>query len=340
MSGVIDVYTTHIKIVLISPHYDKIVHLFVNKNMLELKRRYPHHNIITLTKICQGRFVMIRLSAFADEADSTLSGQIEALRRNGVGYVELRGINGTGIAKITEEDAREYKKQLDEGGIAVWSIGSPIGKIKITDDLDAHMELLRHICRLANVFDTDKVRMFSFYEAYNKEELVFSTLKRMVAIADEYGVKLYHENEKEIYGDTAERVLRIIENVKGLGFIYDPANFIESGEHPSVTLDPLFSHMGYFHIKDAMWEGKAIVPAGHGDGEIPRLVSMIGDKDTVLSVEPHLMVFEGYSEFDSTKMQNKYVFASNGEAFDAAITAIKSVITSCGYNEVNGGFRK
>ena len=283
---------------------------------------------------------MIRLSAFADEADSALSGQIEALRRNGVGYIELRGINGTNIAKITEDEATEYKRQLDEGGIKVWSIGSPIGKIKITDDIDEHMELLRHICRLARIFDTDKVRMFSFYGAYDNEELVFSTLRRMVAIADEYGVKLYHENEKEIYGDTAERVLRIIENVKGLSFIYDPANFIESGEHPSVTLEPLFGHMGYFHIKDAMWEGKAIVPAGCGDGEIGKLVSMIGDRDTVLSVEPHLMVFEGYSEFDSTKMQNKYVFASNGEAFDAAITAIKSVITSCGYTESNERFTK
>jgi len=283
---------------------------------------------------------MIRLCAFADEADSRLSGQIDALRRGGVGYIELRGINGTNIAKVTEDEAREYKRELDEGGIKVWSIGSPIGKIKITDDLDAHMDLLRHICRLANIFGADKVRMFSFYDAYDKEELVFSTLRRMIAIADEYGVKLYHENEKEIYGDTAERVLRLIENVEGLYFIYDPANFIESGEHPDVTLKPLFDRMGYFHIKDAMWEGKAIVPAGHGDGRIAELVSMIGDRDVTLSVEPHLMVFEGYSEFDTTKMQNKFMFKSNAEAFDAAIAAIRAVILASGYTERNGGFVK
>ena len=297
--------------------------------------------MITQHKIyVKGDYSMIKLSAFADEADAKLSGQIEALGRNGVGYVELRGINGTNIAKVTEDEAREYKKQLDEGGIKVWSIGSPIGKIKITDDLDSHIELLRHVCRLAVIFGTDKVRMFSFYDAYDKEELVFSTLCRMVAVANEYGVKLYHENEKEIYGDTAERVLRLIENVKGLYFIYDPANFIESGEHPSVTLDQLFDAMGYFHIKDAMWDGKAIVPAGCGDGQIPKLVSMIGERDVTLSVEPHLMVFEGYSEFDSTKMQNKYVFKNNNEAFDAAISAIRSVILAAGYKESDGGFVK
>ena len=79
---------------------------------------------------------MIRLCAFADEADASLRGQIAALKKNGIGLIELRGINGTNISKITEDEARKYKSELDEGGISVWSIGSPIGKIKITDDLD------------------------------------------------------------------------------------------------------------------------------------------------------------------------------------------------------------
>ena len=58
---------------------------------------------------------MIRLSAFADEADSSLSGQIEALRRNQVGYIELRGINGTNISLVTEDEAKEYAKEKNCG---------------------------------------------------------------------------------------------------------------------------------------------------------------------------------------------------------------------------------
>ena len=282
---------------------------------------------------------MIRLCAFADEADASLDGQIDTLLRNGIGLIELRGINGKNISLVTEDEAREYKKALDEGGIRVWSIGSPIGKIKITDDLDAHIDLLRHICRLAIIFDCDKIRMFSFYEAYEAEELVFSTLRRMVEVAKEYGVSLYHENEKEIYGDTASRVRNLVDADLGLNFIYDPANFIESGECPSVTLEPLFDKMGYFHIKDCVFESKAIVPAGYGDGQIDRLVSMI-DGDAVLSIEPHLVVFEGYSSFDTTKMQNVFAYRSNTEAFDAAVAAIKAIILAAGYHEVEGGFEK
>ena len=135
---------------------------------------------------------MIKLCAFADEADKSLEGQIEALRRNGLGYIELRGINGTNISKITYEQAEVYSKQLADAGIKVWSIGSPIGKIKISDDLDAHKALLRHVCRLAKIFGTDKIRMFSFFEAYDCEEKVFSELSEMVKIAKEEGVELYH----------------------------------------------------------------------------------------------------------------------------------------------------
>ena len=282
---------------------------------------------------------MIRLCAFADEADASLAGQIAALRKNGIGLIELRGINGTNISKITEDEARKYKSELDEGGISVWSIGSPIGKIRITDDLDEHINLLRHVCRLANIFECDKVRMFSFYEAYDSESLVINTLNRMVAVAAEYGVKLYHENEKQIYGDTAERVKRLQAAVNGMYYIYDPANFIETGEHPSATLEPLFDTIGYFHIKDATWDEKAIVPAGYGDGEIKKLVSMIKG-DTVLSVEPHLVVFSGYSDFDSTVMQNKFAYKSNTDAFDAAVLAIKAVLVGEGYTECKGEFTK
>lgn len=280
---------------------------------------------------------MIKLCAFADEADSALSGQIEALRRNGIGYIELRGIDGKNISAVTEEEARGYREELDRGGIKVWSIGSPIGKVKISDNQEEHLELLRHICRLAVIFGTDKVRMFSFYEAYESEEAVFAMLRRMVEVAGELGIRLYHENEKDIYGDRLERIERIMANVEGLSYIYDPANFIEVGEEPAKTLPALHHKVGYFHIKDADWQTKAIVPAGEGDGRIAELVDMI-EGDAVLSIEPHLAVFTGYTDFDKTEMKNRFRYSSNTEAFDAAVAAIKAVLTEKGYRPENGGY--
>jgi len=280
---------------------------------------------------------MIRLCAFADEADKMVDGQIEALHRNKIGLIELRGLDGKNVSKLTEDEAREYAKKFSDAGIKVWSIGSPLGKVDISEDIDEYLKLVRHVCRLAKIFGTDKIRMFSFFCAYEHEDKVIDNLKKMVAVAKEEGVQLYHENEKEIFGDTCERVLKIMDKVEGLKFIYDPANFIEVGEDADMTLDTLHSKTDYFHIKDVIAESKTLVPAGHGNGKISELVSRISD-DKVLTLEPHLKVFSGYSDIDATEMKNKFHFDTNDEAFDAAANALKKVLAEAGYKEIEGGF--
>ena len=284
---------------------------------------------------------MIRLAAFADEADSRVEGQIEALKRNGLEYIELRGLDGKNIASISEQEAENYAKMYADAGIKVWSIGSPIGKVALDSDLEAHKNTLRHVCRLANIFGTERIRMFSFYKAYEEEEKVLSELSEMVKIADEYGAKLYHENEKEIFGDTLERVIKIRDSVKGLCHIYDPANYLECKQDADETLAALHATTDYFHIKDVISATGELVPAGYGDGKIGKLVAMIpADDDKTLTLEPHLAIFAGYSDIDNTEMKNKFKFNSNGEAFDAAVNALKAVLEAEGYKKVDGGFAK
>lgn len=285
---------------------------------------------------------MIRLSAFADEASSSLEGQIDALTRNQISYLEVRGINGVNVAKMTEEQAKEHAERLAQAGISVWSVGSPIGKVDISCDFEEYREKVRHVCRLAQIFGTDKIRMFSFFHAYEEEKKVFFYLSEMVKIAEEYGVRLYHENEKKIYGDTVERVRKIRENVPGLYYVYDPANYLEVGEDSAMSLDALHASTDYFHIKDVIRETGELVPAGYGDGRIGELVARIGNDDRVLTLEPHLAVFGGYSEIDDSKMKNKFHFATNNEAFDAAAATLKKVLAEQGYvyNKVAGGYEK
>ncbi len=284
---------------------------------------------------------MIRLSAFADEASKSLEGQIAALKRNGISYLEVRGVNGTNVADLTVEEAQAYAKQLADAGIRVWSIGSPLGKVKISCDFEVYKEKVAHVCHLAQVFGTDKIRMFSFHEAYESEETVYAYLREMVKIAEAYGVRLYHENEKRIFGDTVERVLKIRANVEGLKYIYDPANYLEVGEDSAYSLGTLHGITDYFHIKDVIQATGELVPAGCGDGRIGELVARIGDdEEKVLTLEPHLAVFQGYAEIDGSEMKNKFCFASNDEAFDAAVTALKKVLTEQGYYEKDGGFSR
>ena len=282
---------------------------------------------------------MIKLSAFSDEAGNSIKEQISALKRNGISLMELRSIAGKNVAEFTEEEAKAYQKELEENGISVWSIGSPLGKVDIDVDFSEYCEKVRHVCKLANIFKAQRIRMFSFFNAYEKEEKVFAYLQEMVKIGKEYGVYMCHENEKDVFGDTVERVLKIMQNVDGLKYVYDPANYLQCGQSADETLATFHAKTDYFHIKEVIASTGELVPAGYGDGKIKELVAKI-DSEKVLTLEPHLMEFDAYKSIDNTEMKHKFTFANEQEAFDAAVVALKNILKELNYKEEKGEFVK
>lgn len=282
---------------------------------------------------------MIKLCAFADEAADSLDGQIIALKRNGINLIELRGVDGKNVVDFTESEAHEYAERLKSEGVSVWSIGSPLGKSDIEEDEAVYFARLHKLCKTAEIFHCQNVRAFSFFNAYGKRDEVMKRLEETVKIAREYGKKICHENEKDIYGDTLKRTLDIINSVDGIYSVYDPANFIQCGEEAEETISALFEKTYYFHVKDVIKETSEIVPAGYGDGKIAEIVRRIKG-DTVFTLEPHLAVFKGYSSIDKTEMKNKYNFANSSEAFDCAVRAFKDILFGAGYKETTGGFEK
>ena len=177
----------------------------------------------------------IVLSGFADEIDPSLDEQIRVLKKLGMNHIEMRGVNGKGLVEYTLEEAKEIKKRLDAEGFALSSVGSPIGKIKITDDFEPHMELYKHTVDLAHLMEAKYIRMFSFFmpegcEDYSpyKDE-VMNRLGKFVDYAKANDIILLHENEKDIYGDVASRCLEIQKNFYCDHFkaVFDFANFVQ-----------------------------------------------------------------------------------------------------------------
>lgn len=282
---------------------------------------------------------MIKLCAFSDEASDSVEGQITALSRNNIKLIELRSIGGVNVKDFTDEQARDYAKKLSENGIKVWAIGSPLGKVDIMENFSEYEKTVRRVYEIANIFECDKVRVFSFYNAYGESEKVFENLRRMVKIAGEYGITLYHENEKGVYGDVVGRVENIAANVSGLKFVFDPANYVQEGEDVTAALKKVVKQTAYFHIKDAIKGSGEIVPAGEGNGEIEKLISLVtGDK--VFTLEPHLSLFTAYTAIDDTELKNRYHFATNDESFDFAVNALKNLLKKQGYKETADGFVK
>ncbi len=283
---------------------------------------------------------MIQLCAFADEAAESLSGQIAALHRNGIRLIEARSIDGVNIADLSLDAARTAQRRFTDNGIAVWALGTPYGKCSLGESFreETLFRLLRRLCELARVFECGRLRIFSFYNAYGKKEQVLDLLSRSVRIATEYGVELYHENEKDIYGDVPDRVLDLTA-ADGLRFVYDPANYIQSGVPAEESLRKALPLASYCHIKDILSAGGEIVPAGEGDGRIPQLIRLLKD-DTVLTVEPHLSVFSGLSDIQTRGLKTRYIFANNDESFDAAAAALKRLLTQAGYRLRDGDYIK
>ena len=278
----------------------------------------------------------IKIYAFADEADEMFDGQIEALLKNDLQGIEIRGVDGTNISDITLEKAREIKEKLDQNGLVCWSIGSPIGKIDIEkDDFEAHIEKFKHTLELAKILGAFNMRIFSFFmpEGKNPDDYREEVIKRLNILCDiakDYGVTLCHENEKGIYGDNIERCLDIFQNVKGIKGIFDPANFVQSEVDTLVAWDALKNNIKYMHIKDSLKDGN-VVPAGKGDGNIPFIANefiKMGGKDFTL--EPHLMDFAGLKglerEGDTSEVGKIFTFKDNKEAFCAAADAFKALI--------------
>lgn len=284
---------------------------------------------------------MIRLCAFSDEYGNKLEEQIEGLKLNNIHLIEIRNVDGKNVLNFTDEEAKHYYEELLKNDIRVWSIGSPLGKVDIDVDFEEYKNtVLKRLCELANIFQTSRIRMFSFFKAYEKKDEVIKKLQEMVNFAKKYNVELYHENEKDIYGDSLERVLELKQNVQGLKFVYDPANFIQCEQNPDKTIDSLFDKMDYFHIKDIIEESGKIVPAGKGDCKIDRILELIDNKNVTLTIEPHLSVFPGYSEIDKTELKNKFVYKNNKEAFNAACLNLKNLLKEKNYTEYKDGFIK
>lgn len=277
----------------------------------------------------------IILSAFADEAGPSLSEQIDALVSNNIPYIEIRGVNGKNIADHTPEEALAVAKELEKHGIAIWSIGSPIGKVRLTDDFQHELARFENVLAIAKVTGAKCIRLFSFFDASalgeNAKAEVIRRLAAFVEAAKDSGVVLCHENEKGIYGDNIQRCEEILTEVKGLSAVFDPANFIQCGVDTAQAWDTLKSHVYYLHIKDALADG-TVVPAGYGDGNLKKIVSeFIGMGGGVATLEPHLHSFMGLDKLsgeDAAKIMGNRRFKDGREAFDFAVAAFRELVAS------------
>jgi sugar phosphate isomerase/epimerase len=225
------------------------------------------------------------------------------------------------VLNLSDAQIAEFKALLDKHGFKLSAIGSPIGKIKIDEPFEPHLEKFKRAIHLCGVFGTTNIRIFSYYppdnfdwnvavslretksphaerEVYAKwREEVMSRMTQKCVLAERAGVRLIHENEHRIYGDSPERVTDLMMTLRKtfsadvIGAVHDPANFVFCGYDPWQGWQASKPWLVHFHIKDWIAGQQHGALAGEGQGRVPEVIA-----DAVkmgysgfATMEPHLL---------------------------------------------------
>jgi sugar phosphate isomerase/epimerase len=245
---------------------------------------------------------MFTLSAFADEISPVPQEQIDILKACGLRHIEFRSILKTNVLDLTDLQIAEFKSLLDNNGFKLSAIGSPIGKIKIDEPFEPHLQRLRRALELAKRFDTPNIRVFSYYLTEHGDwddwrRAVMDRMWEKAHLAEKAGVRLVHENEHRIYGDSPQRVQDLMETVREqvderfFAAVYDPANYVFCGYDPWQGWQLTKKWTVHFHIKDWVAGEQHGRVAGEGQGRIPEIMAeaVARNYDGFATLEPHLL---------------------------------------------------
>lgn len=246
---------------------------------------------------------MFKISAFADEISPDPEEQVRVLAASGVRHIELRSIHKTNVLDLTDLQVSEFKSLLDRNGFTLSAIGSPIGKYKIDQPFEPHLKRFHRAVELCKVFGTPNIRVFSYYPpgeandwngvAAEWETQVFDRMGQKARLAEQHGLRLVHENEHRIYGDSPERVVKLFATVRSPAFkaVYDAANYVFCGYDPWKGWNDTKALTAHLHIKD--WKtGEAHGSlAGEGHGRWPESIAEAVQMgyDGFATMEPHLL---------------------------------------------------
>lgn len=221
--------------------------------------------------------MQIILSGFGDESanDRNMDQQFSAMSAIGLRYLSIRFIDaGNGIKNVMTLDDVEIetvKKKLQEYGLKIATLGSPIGKTKLCDVDDGTntpykpfeqyiTEDVVRACDLAEAFGTKLLRGFSFYhpKGSNLEDHFAQAVDQVGRIADvckARGLVFGLEVEANLVGQNGPLLARMHESINNdsLVTIFDGGNLVMQGYTADQVFDQYLAMkpgLGWIHIKD------------------------------------------------------------------------------------------
>ncbi len=275
---------------------------------------------------------MFTLSAFADEISSDPREQIGVLKASNIRHVEFRSIYKTNCLALTGEQIDHFKSLIDGEGVALSALGSPIGKIPIDSPFEEHLDKFKKAMELCHKLCTPNMRVFSYYPPANFDgnwaphrDEVIRRMRVKAELAAKEKIKLFHENEHKIFGDSPQRVADLMKGVDhpALRSAYDAANWVFCGYDPVEGWELTKQYVEHFHIKD--WKGT-------GEHEHTGRIPGTGDGNIAYSIKD--AVEHGYDGFAVMEPHLRGGGPTGGmtgpDLFPLAVEAFRHILHACG----------
>jgi len=268
-----------------------------------------------------------RLGVLTDEVSDRFEEALDWAAAQGLAHVELRVVDGRNAADLSDDQAREARRQVESRGLFVSALASPLFKCALDparpvatgdtfgqkeEGVAAHFAKLTRVIELAGILGTHRIRIFSFWREERPEryaEEIVGHLRRAAETAQQAGAELLLENEPSCNGGTAEEVAAIVRAVDSpaLRALWDPGNEAYAGKEAyPAGYAAVRPYVGHVHLKDAYVgrDGKSrCVPLGSGAVPvIAQLRALAADGyDGLYTIETHF-VPDGGSRTTGTRM--------------------------------------
>jgi len=227
----------------------------------------------------------MKLAAITDEISQDFEHALDVLLEYGISAAELRGLWGTNIADLTDDQVTRAKAALNARGMKVAGLATPFYKCDLARDdapepaargplhlapprgLEQQFTLLERCAQLAHAFETPYLRVFAFWRkdvlTPELEERIADAFVAPLALARKEGITLILENEHACMIGSGAESARLLGRIDSpyMRACWDPGNAFSLGEtsYPDgyEAVRPWIAHV---HVKD----GCMVETSDHG----------------------------------------------------------------------------
>ncbi len=196
----------------------------------------------------------LRIAAITDEYSPDLETALVPMAETGMQGAELRMVWGKNIMDLTDDELKRARQLIQDKGMEVISIASPILKCVLPNspDVDPRFQhdifaskhtfedqprLAAHAFDIADLMGARIIRVFSYWRTVEPEKCFSAIVEALQNMAEQAAARnliIGLENEHACNIATGAESAKILAAVQhpNLKLVWDPANALCSGENP------------------------------------------------------------------------------------------------------------